>query len=654
MRATILLAAAMFSCHPPQSPRPQPLPPPAGSAEPAAPVTEAEPTLDNLRPGAKVRGFTAVARYLDAAGKPMGARFVHDATGFTFDYLRIESAPQGYIWVNSFPTSDKGEPHTQEHLLLGKGDRGRRLGSFEAMALATSSAFTAQWRTAYHFNTVAGHDEFWPVFEDQLDALLHPDYTDEEIRREVRNFGVDKDSDGKLHLDEKGTVYNEMVRTYESPDSVLWRELGQLIYGPKHPLAFESGGYPATIRTMTPADIRTFHDAAYHLPNMGMIGAFPAEMSLASVLDHTAAILMKEEPHPAGKAMSEADLPRPAPAPAGTIQVVDYPYGDATNPGPLVLGWPASRALDPAQRTLLALFLDAVAGDESTPLYKQLVDGKTRVIDLGASGVFSLVSTDQGEPAYVGLSGVKADKLDPATIQKVRELVVAELKRIAQLAPNDPELVALNARVQSRVVDLRRRLAKLLDTPPGFGFRTTSSIWSDHLLDLSRLPGFDKSLTMAPALTQIDELLASSAGKNVWADRLGAWGLLAEPYGVAARPSPQLRAQLDAERKQRIDGELAALEQKYATQDPQAALAAYAKDYAARTQQLEASAKAVELPPLVASPPMTLDDGLKYETGEVAGVRSLAATFDTMASARVSLAFDVVGAAAPDDQFLLA
>ena len=82
-------------------------------------------TLDTLSEGAKVRGFTAESLYLDDADKPIGARFKHDATGFTVDYLRIETAPQGFIWVNSFPTSDKGEPHTQEHLLLGKGNRGR-------------------------------------------------------------------------------------------------------------------------------------------------------------------------------------------------------------------------------------------------------------------------------------------------------------------------------------------------------------------------------------------------------------------------------------------------------------------------------------------------------------------------------------------------
>src|SRR6476619_2594394 len=219
---------------------------------PQTPAASTEVSLDTLTAGAKLHGFTAAAVYLDDADKPLGARFVHDKTGFTFDYLRIESAPQGFIWVNSFPTSDKGEPHTQEHLLLGKGDRGRRLGSSEAMALAESSAFTAQWRTAYHFHTVAGHDVFWPVFENQLDALLNPDYTDEEIRREVRNFGVDKAADGKLRLEEKGTVYTEMVRTYEAPETGLWRAAGQLVYGANHPLALDSGGYPPAIRTMTP------------------------------------------------------------------------------------------------------------------------------------------------------------------------------------------------------------------------------------------------------------------------------------------------------------------------------------------------------------------------------------------------------------------
>ncbi|HUS30359.1 MAG TPA: hypothetical protein VMZ53_17745 [Kofleriaceae bacterium] len=649
-RIVSLFALILTTCSPPQPMKTTTATVGGGGGVVAPPAPVADANLDTLTEGAKVRGFTAVALYLDDADKPLGARFTHDATGFTFDYLRIETAPQGFIWVNSFPTGDKGEPHTQEHLLLGKGDRGRKLGSFEAMALAESSAFTDQWRTAYHFHTVAGPSVFWPVFEDQLDALLNPDYSDEEIRREVRNFGVDKADDGTLHLEEKGTVYNEMVRTYESPEVNLWREAGHLVYGPKHPLVLDSGGYPPAIRDMTPQDIRAFHESAYHLANMGMIAAFPTSMSLASVLDETSKILVKEAGRK-GRVMSEADLPKPTPAAAGTVKVVDYPYATATNPGPMMFAWPASRDLDDTERVLMGLFLDSFAGDESTTLYKQLIDSKTRKMDLGASDVWSYTKTDQGQPVYLGLSGVKADKLEAKTVSDVRALIAAELERIAKLPDGDPELVAFDARVQSRVIDLRRRLAKFLDSPPGFGIRGTGSGWNDHLHQLSKSKGFKKSLTLRPALAQVEQILAGKG--NPWRERLKTWGLLETPFGIAAKPSPELRKQLDDERKARADAELARLQKQYAAKDAAATLAKYATDYDAETKRMEAAEGANQLPPLVDSPPMTLDDSLKYETDAVASVPRFTATFDAMVSSRVQLAFRI-GAIADKDQVFLA
>ncbi len=607
--------------------------------------------LDQLAEGAHVHGFTTTTLYLDDADKPIGARFIHDATKFTFDYLRIETAPQGFIWVNSFPTSDKGEPHTQEHLLLGKGDRGRRLGSSESMALAESSAWTAQWRTAYHFHTVAGHDVFWPVFENHLDALLAPDYTDEEIRREVRNFGVDKGDDGKLRLEEKGTVYNEMVRTYENPDVGMWRVMGQMVYGASHPLALDSGGEPTAIRTMTPVDIRTFHKNAYHLPNMGMIAAFPSSMKLVDVLDHTSKILASAKSG-TGKVASDADLPKPSPAASGTIKVVDYPYSDATNPGPMMFGWPATRKLDDAERLLMGLFLDAFAGDESTTLYKKLIDSKTRVLDTGANAVWSYTTDELGQPVYIGLAGCKADKLDDKTLGEVRSLIGAELDKIAKAPDGDAALVALNARIASRVVDLQRRLNKFLDSPPGFGFRHASSGWMDHLQSLSKSTGFKKSLTMRPALATIRQVIA--AGGNPWKDRLRTWGLLETPFGAAARPSPDYRKKLDGERKQRIDTELARLQAQFGTKDAQATLARYAQDYDVDTKKLEDAAANTPLPELVSSVPMTLDDNLAYQVGEVVNVKTFVATFDSMTSARVQLAFELRNRVPPDDMMYLA
>jgi len=646
MRRFALLA--LVCCSAPSHPAPQP--PPAPEPAPQATPTEVAPELAQLREGAHVHGYTVAAVYLDDADHPVGAKLVHDNTGFQLDYLKIESAPQGYIWVNSYPTSDQGEPHTQEHLLLGKGNRGRRLGSSEAMSLATSSAFTEQWHTAYHFHTVAGVDVYWSVFENQLDALLDPDYTDEEIRREVRNFGVDKAPDGTLHVEEKGTVYNEMVRAYEDPEAILYRTLHQLAYGANHPLALESGGFPAAIRTMTPQDIRKFHDEHYTLANMGVIAAFPSSVSLATVLDQTSRILGEEAGRP-GKAITEAQIAKPSPAAAGTLSVVEYPYAETTNPGPIAFIWPATRHLDTTELVLARLFLDAFAGDESTPLYKQLIDGKTHAIDLGATALTTDLSSDLGQPVTLEIAGVKADKLDTKTLTEVRALILAQLARLAKLPDNDPELVAFDRGVQSRLIKRRRELAKFLDSPPGFGARNGTAPWFMHLHLLAQTAGFAKSLTLKPELAAIDKLLA--AGGNPWRDRIKAWGLSEAPYGVAAKPSPALRKQLDDERTQRNAAELARLEAQYKLTDPVATLKRFQTDYDAAIHELEAAQK-VELPPLVASPPMTLDDSLKYETGELGPVRTFTATFESMQSARIQLSFDLARAIAPADQMFLA
>lgn len=646
MRISPLLVLALISCRTlpvPKDPMPSP------TTESAATPAPTALTLDTLAAGISVHGFTPSSVYLDGSDKPIGARFVHDATKFTFDYLRIESAPQGYLWVSSFPTSDKGEPHTQEHLLLGKGDRGRKMGSFQAMALAESSAFTDQWRTVYHFHTVAGRDTFWPVFADQLGAMLDADYTDEEIRREVRNFGVDKDDSGKLRLEEKGTVYNEMVRTYESPGTALWREALRLVYGKQHPLAYESGGYPDDIREMTIADIRRFHTDNYHLANMGMIGAFPSAMALGDVLDQTAAVLGAANPR-AGKVMTEADLPKPAPLAATAPILVDYPYSDTTSPSPVMLVWPATRNLDLTERTLLDLFLSAFAGDESTTLYKRLIDSKTREIDLGANAIGAYRSNNLGEPIFLSITGVRADRLTAETLDKVRALVARELDRIGKLPDGDPELVALRERLQSRVINLRRQVSKFLDSPPGFGIRGTGSSWDDHLHALSRAPSFKKSLTLRPELAAIEKLLA--AGGNPWGERLARWGLTTPPVPLAARPSPTLRAELDRARDQRISKELARLESHYQTQGAPATLAKYQVDYDAQTKILEEAAAKAPLPPLVTSPPMTLDDELRYTTAKVRGVPSFAGTIESMQSSRVSLAFRVEAVPEADLMYL--
>jgi Zn-dependent M16 (insulinase) family peptidase len=603
--------------------------------------------LDNLVAGKTINGFRTATLYTNDVDQVIGGRLVHARTGFVLDYLQIQSVPQGFVWVNSYPTSDMGEPHTQEHLLLGKGNVGRAVASLENMSLASSSAFTEQWRTSYHFHTAAGPEVFYQLFERKVDALVHPDYTDEEIRREVRNFGVTENpSDKSLRLEEKGTVYNEMVSSFDRPAYRLYRAIDQALYGNSHPLSYSSGGLPSSIRQMKAEDIRKFHRDNYHLGNMGMIGSFPKEMPLAELLTKLDGILNRLEPNAGGrKFMTEAELPAPQAAQTGKIQIVDYPQRNDQQPGSMVFVWPATLKLDTREIVLCELFLANLAGDATTNLYKRFVDTKTREIETGAKSVFGFISDELGQPVYIGLNDVAPANMTEEKIALVRAKVLEELKRVASWKDNSPELAEFNARLKNRVIQERRSLSKFVNSPPGFGFRGTSAAWISHIYRLSKSNDFRKSVTMKPELDFVLNLLASN--QNFWRDYLAKWKLTEKtPYAAAARPSPDLVKQEENDRVARSIAEVARLKAKYGVADEQEAIRRYKAEYDAETVALEKLAKQSDGARFIESPPLSLDDQLDYKVQTLSGgVPLVASTFDNMTSATTGLALRLDGVA---------
>ena len=600
----------------------------------AAPVQ-----LDTLKKGDTAQGFRVESLYLDDAGKPIGGRFIHTRSGFTLDYLQIESVPQGYTWVNTIPVSDQGEPHTQEHLLLAKGTTGRAFAGLDTMWLSGSNAFTQQWRTSYHFNTSAGKDVFFDLFAAELNALLHPNYTDEEIRREVRSFGVTENPDGTLRLEEKGSVYNEMTSSTANPSRVLFREIGHLFYGKSHPLAYNAGGEPSGIRTMKPEDIRNFHAANYYLANMGTIAAFPKSVPLDEVLQRTDAILDKVEKEP-GKRPSTTAKPFPPAqgAAPGTIVIAQYPHRNDQQPSPIAMAWPATRnALSAEELILLELFGETFAGDATTNLYKLFIDSKTRVMDIGATGVFTSIDRDPGHPVSIIFQNVTAPNLTNEKLAQIRQKVVDELQRVAAFPDGSAELKDFNKRVLSRVSETERQLANFVNTPPSFGARNTGSGWMDQLLLLERTGDFRKSVTLGPQLANIRKLL--SADRNLWRDRLAQWQLTGvTPYAAAVRPSPALLQREESERAARAEAETQRLARQYAAQDVQEALKRYRKEQDEAAARIEEEAKKVTPPAFVKNPPMSLDEQLRYDRTKLqSGVSMVTSTFDNMSSATVGV-----------------
>jgi Zn-dependent M16 (insulinase) family peptidase len=602
-------------------------------------------SFDALTKGKVLHGFRAEAVYLDDADKPIGGRFTHNQTGFTLDLLQIQSVPQAYIYANTFTVSDMGEPHTQEHLLIGKGNKGRNINVREGMSLTQSNASTNQTFTNYQFNTAGGAEAFYGLFEEYMDVLLHPDYTEEEVRREVRNWGVTENPDKTLRLEEKGSVYNEMTSSMNNPVYRLYDASLRMIYGDAHPLSFNAGGSPDGIRKMKADDIKRYHDANYHLGNMGAVVSVPKDMTLDTVLTRLDAALARAEPKTEKRDYMSVDkLPAPKSAEAGTIRTVEFPSENEQQPSSIFFSYPATLKLDLTEKLLLDNFLGVFAGDANTNLYKKFIDSGTREIDTGAQGMYSYAEDSPGSPVWVVLSDVPAANLNVDKATLIRQKMMEEFARVAAFKDDSPELKEFNDRFRNSLTDYRRSLSKFVNTPPGFGFRNGGNgygwLWQTRYLNAES--GFRKSVTLKPAMTKAEELLAS--GKNFWRDYLAKWKFAeTKPYTAIGRANPKLIQQEQSERKARADAEVANLKQKYGVTDDQEAIRRYKAEYDATTGELEKLEKG-STAKFIETPPLTLDDQLDYKETMIGKVKMGASTFDNMtgATSGIALRLDTV------------
>ena len=605
----------------------------------------ADEYLEKLTEGQKIHGFSVNCLYENGSGAAMGARFISDDYDFIIDLLRIESVPQAFFWVKTPPSGDMGEPHACEHLLLGKGVKGRYVSALEDMSLGKSSAWTAQTNTVYHFNTVAGIGTFYDLFQAKLDALLNPDFTDEEILREVCHIGVATDPEtGQLILDEKGTVYTEMISSFEKPSRHLWLRLGEILYGENHPLANSAGGYPDDIRKMTAEDMRKFHSESYLLCNLGVIASIPTDVSIEEYLQRMTAILKSVQPKPIKSknvGMTAIELPPPEnPKLAPIVEIIEAAGGSPSDPREIYMAWPAILEYDFFDEMVISSFLGSFSQGETSNLYDLFINSETRKIDLGANGVWGYASNEMGHPIQFGLSGVAADKMNIENLTKVRQLLLDEIRKVYNYADGSEEIKQFNKIAMGQVVQTKKQIEKLLNAPPKFGFRLAGGAWQGYLEAFEKLPGFRKSLVLEEQYGQLEKLLNSD--RNFWKEYIDKCNLLTiEPHVIGVKSSESMmQAEIKA-KEERLAGYLNSFKEKYGVSTDQEAIAKYKEDFDKKTAELEAIAANDQIPDFISNPPMTLDDQLNYEVMNVNNIDLVASTFENMTSSMFGLALSL-------------
>jgi len=476
-----------------------------------------------------------------------------------------------------------------------------------------------------------------------LNAMLHPNYTDEEIRREVCNTGVKIDqTTSKPALEEKGTVYNEMVSSYEKPYGNLYQSLGEMIFGKGHPMSLSSGGIPEAIRKMNPSDLRRFQEGAYHLNNMGSVVSIPEDISLDDCLAKLSAILKRIEPS-ARPDKDPAELLKRIPSPhgeaVGKSAITWFPSGSNDAPGLLVYAWPAQLTLSPQDRFLFELFTANLSQGQTSNLYKKFIETNSRVMDVGASSVFGFLSNEVGSPLYIGLDDIRPTAVNEGMMDSIRKVIVAEIRAISNFADNSEELRLFNDRIRNRIIEQQRGTRTFLNSPTGFGNRGTGSDWLNHLQSLNESGGFVRDLTRAEFAHWADSLLARP--ENIWRDYITQWKLTTSlPYGVGTRPDVGAIARAEGERTTRMNAFADSLVNVYGMATRDNAIAKFKVGYDARTAAIDSAAATIPMPKFVENPPLTLDDQLDYNVEALPGGGKLVAShFDNISSVTCGLAF---------------
>jgi hypothetical protein len=593
-------------------------------------------------PGTAVADFIVGAIYKDEGGRLIGARWVHKVHGMPVTVLYLQSVPQVFLAFNTPPVSDRGEPHTGEHLLLGKGTKGKALSLEQDLSLVESTAWTSQTDVCYSWSCAAGKETFYRSVEQYLDALLLPDYTDEEIRREVCHIGPVRDpATGELTVDEQGTIYQEMVSTYEKRWNV-WDAVQKRVWGADHPLAFSSGGEPSQVRACAPHHVREFHAAHYHLgADTEMIVALPVSIPEAEFLTRLSAQMaaIDAKPELRGRPRTVNRIPPARPQADKSFLRVPYPNANEDDVGLGLMMWAPTPLGSQEERVAAETLLATLADGETSTLYKRLMDRATREVEVDATQVAGgvLASKIDLVPA-VWLDGLSPRSSTPERMAAIVHVVRDEIRRVAALPKGSAELAVFGDKALVKLAEREKYLKKQLDSPPLFGHRGAGGFWIDHLRLVDQDTSFTRVVTLAPVFSRLRAEITS--GRNPWTGVARALGLEAEPYVGASVPSRAELARRGTEHEQRVAGYVADLTKRYGG-EPKAALEAFAAEYAAHTAELQDIERSLPKPHLVPDVPLTLDPTLHLEPMTVGGIRGHRGIFDNVTFVESSVSFPV-------------
>ena len=297
----------------------------------------------------------------------------HNRTGAKV--LHLHSFDKENLYAIGFrtpPADSTGLPHILEHSVLAGSEKYPLKDVFKELMRSTLqtfiNAFTYPDKTIYPVASQIKAD-FFNLARVYTDLVLHPRMLKETFFQEGHHLEFSTQDDLSSDLIISGIVYNEMKGVYSSSDSLMYKMIQENLY-PNSIYAFDSGGDPDVIPTLTYDQFREFHRTYYSPTNARFF--FYGDITTAEHLTFLFEMLEKFDRVAIDSSIkSQVRLTEP-----GTIKGT-YPIGKdepLEHKTMVNLAWMMSENTDHETSLILEIISALLVGSAASPLRKALID----------------------------------------------------------------------------------------------------------------------------------------------------------------------------------------------------------------------------------------------------------------------------------------
>ncbi|MEN6488698.1 MAG: insulinase family protein [Smithella sp.] len=355
----------------------------------------------------------------------------HEKTGAKVLHLHSDDRENLYaIGFRTPPADSTGLPHILEHSVLAGSEKYPLKDVFKELMRSTLqtfiNAFTYPDKTIYPVASQIKSD-FFNLARVYTDLVLHPRLLKETFFQEGHHLEFTVPEDLTSDLTISGIVYNEMKGAYSSPDSLMYKAIQESLY-PGSVYAFDSGGDPDVIPTLTYEEFCKFHRTYYSPSNARFFiyGDIPTAEHLEflkEILDGFERVEVDSE------ILSQERLTSPR------IIRSTYPVEkneSLTRKASVNLAWMLSENTDYENSLILEIISGLLVSNPASPLRKALIDS-------GLGEDLTPVSGIEGDLKQL-LFAVGLRNVAGADAPKIEQLILATLENIVS-AGYDTDLI---------------------------------------------------------------------------------------------------------------------------------------------------------------------------------------------------------------------